>query len=80
MQTTRGSGLAAGTIFIGGGTTMRDQLDDRTRRLQDEAARERVAGPREGLRQHVGHALIAVGRAIHGLEPEPGQRTVLPVR
>ena len=38
---------------------------------------ERVAGAREGLRQHVGHALMTLGRAIHGLEPEQPARPAL---
>ena len=44
------------------------------RRLAGEAHGERLAGSRDGLRHRVGHALIALGRAIHGIEPEHGAR------
>jgi hypothetical protein len=71
----------AGAIFSGDGTTtMTDEVDFRMRRLEAEAARERLAGPRDGLRQHVGHALMALGRAIHGVEPESVSRPALHTR
>jgi len=53
------------------------ETDYRIKRLLDEAAGERLAGPRDGLRQHVGHTLMALGRAVHGIEPE---HTVRPLR
>lgn len=79
MQTTNRPTLPpAGSIFTGEGmTAMRDEIDFRMQRLQAEAASERLATPHEGLRQHVGHALMAVGRFVHGLEPEQGGRPAL---
>lgn len=71
MHTT--SGLLASTgmvIFSGEGSVTTTEIDYRMGHLAGQAARERLAGPREGVRQAVGHALIALGRAIHGLEPE----------
>jgi hypothetical protein len=56
------------------------EIDYRIQRLQAEAASERLAGPRDGIRQHVGHALMALGRAIHGLEEERAARPALDVR
>lgn len=53
------------------------EIDYRISRLQAEAAIERLAGPRDGLRQHLGHALMALGRAIHGLEAEHAARPAL---
>ena len=44
------------------------EIEYRTKRLQDEAASERLAGPRDGRRQHLGRAFMAVGRAIQGIE------------
>jgi hypothetical protein len=81
MQTTR-TGLApAGSIFTGEGmTTMSDEIDFRMRRLQAEAASERMAPPREGLRQHLGHALMELGRVIHGLEPDQPTKPALRAR
>jgi hypothetical protein len=56
---------------------MGHEIDFRMRRLEAEADRERLAGPREGLRQHLGHALMALGRAIHGIESEHARRPAL---
>ncbi len=69
---------AATTILTGEGmTTMGHEIDFRMQRLQAEAARERLATCRDGIRQHLGHALIALGRAIHGVEPEHAARPAL---
>ena len=56
------------------------EIEYRIKRLQDEAASERLAGPRDGLRQHLGHAFMAVGRAIHGIEPERATRPAFHAR
>jgi hypothetical protein len=64
-------------VYRSEGTAPRPVIDERIARLQAEAATERLAGPREGLRQHVGHALMALGRTIHGLEPEQPVRPAL---
>jgi hypothetical protein len=80
MRTTRGIGptLATATIFTGAGmTTTSHEIDYRMWRLAAEADEERLAGPRDGVRQHVGHALMALGRAIHGIEAEPAPRPAL---
>ena len=50
------------------------------RRRAGEAHTERLAGAREGPRQHVGHALMALGRAIHGIERERAGRPALDPR
>ena len=60
-----------------GMTTMCNEIDFRMRRLEAEAERERLAGPRHGIRQHLGHALMALGRAIHGIETEHARRPAL---
>ena len=60
--------------------TTGDEIDFRAGRLAAEAERERVGGPRHGLRARVGHALIAIGEAIHGIEPEPTARPALRAR
>lgn len=80
MYTKTASGLApAGSILTGEGSAMSDEIELRMHRLAAEARRERLAGPRDGLRQRVGHALMALGHAIHGLEPEQhGQRALGP--
>lgn len=79
MQTKTTSGVApAGRLLTVEGTIMDYEVDYRMRRLGDEARRERLAGPREGVRQHVGHALMALGRAVHGLEPERPARAARP--
>ncbi len=71
MQTTIGSGIPpAGSIFTGEGSAVSAEIDVRIERLANEARRERERGPRDGLRQHVGHALMNLGRTIHGMEPE----------
>jgi hypothetical protein len=82
MQTPNGSGVVpARTIFTGEGmTTMCDEIDFRMQRLAGEADRERLAGPRDGLRQQLGHALMALGRAIHGVEPEQRGHPALDAR
>jgi hypothetical protein len=46
-------------------------------RLAEEARHDGPASPRDGLRQHIGHAVMALGHAIHGMEPEPGPRRSL---
>jgi hypothetical protein len=69
------------TTFAGEGmTTMCSEIEFRMRRLEDEAHRERLAGPRDGLRQRLGHALMALGRAIHGVESENATRPELAAR
>jgi hypothetical protein len=79
METmTRWGVVPAGSIFTGEGVSvMNDEVEFRMRRLAVEAHRERLAGPRDGLRQQIGHALVALGRAIHGIEPESTGRPVL---
>ena len=78
MQTKDRSGIApAGSIFTGEGAAVADEIGFRMRRLASERDHERLAGEREGLRQHLGHALMALGRAIHGLEPEQTGRPAL---
>ena len=56
----------------------------RSERLLAEAARDHAVEPRPGLRRHVrhqvGHAIVAIGRAIHGLEVEPPARRALDAR
>ena len=65
-------------IFTGEGmNAMGHEIDFRMRRLEAEAGRERLAVPRDGIRQHVGHALMALGRAIHGIETEHVSRPAL---
>lgn len=56
------------------------EVEHRMQRLLDEAARERLVARRPALREHVGGALIAIGRAISGSEPAPRSRPALPVR
>jgi len=58
-------------------TTMGNEVDFRMQRLQAEADRERLAGKRDGIRQQVGHALIALGLAIHGVEAKHVARPAL---
>jgi len=78
MYTKTTSGLTpAGSIFTGEGSAMLDEIEFRMHRLAGEARRERLAGPRDGLRQRLGHALMALGHAIHGLEPEQHGRPAL---
>ena len=78
METRIGiGGSPALDLCWSGGTAPRIVIDERIASLQAEAAAERLAGRREGLRQHVGHALMALGRMIHGLEPERPIRPAL---
>jgi hypothetical protein len=56
------------------------EAEFRAQRLLAEAARDHDGEPRPGLRHHVGHAIIAIGRAIHGLEVEAPARPALDVR
>jgi hypothetical protein len=83
MQTNDGLGASPTTtaIFTGEGmNAMGHEIDFRMRRLGAEAERERMMVRRDGVRQHVGHALMALGRAIHGMEPERPSRPALDVR
>ncbi len=87
MQTTIRSGaspttpMSTLTLYAGDGLrTTGAEIDFRMQRLAVEARCERAAGPRHGLRARVGHALIALGREIHGLEREPVARPVLRAR
>jgi hypothetical protein len=78
MQMTIGPGVTpAGAIFTGEASAACGEIDFRMRRLETEAAHERLAGSPAGLRRHVGHALMALGRIIHGMEPDQGGRPVL---
>ena len=79
MQTKErlGASPTVATIRVEGMTTMSHEIDFRMRRLKAEADQERLAGPRDGFRQHLGHALMALGRAIHGIETEHARRPVL---
>ena len=70
MQKNRGIGITpAGGIFTGKSfSTMADEINFRRRRLETEATHERLAGPRDGLRQRVGQvtqALMAFGHVDH---------------
>lgn len=58
-------------------TTMSHEIEFRMRRLEAEADRERLAARRDGVRHHLGHALMALGRAIHGIEAERPTRHAL---
>ena len=83
MQANGGLGASPSRtqIFTGEGmNAMGHEIDFRMRRLEAEAGRERLAIPRDGIRQHVGHALMALGRAIHGIETEHVSRTALDAR
>jgi hypothetical protein len=76
-----GASPTAATIFTGQGmTTMSSEITFRMRRLEAEAHSERLAGPRVGIRRHLGHALMALGRAIHGIEVERPARRALDLR
>jgi len=82
MQTKdpRGASPTLTIIFTGAGmTTTSHEIDFRMRHLEAAAAGERLAGPRDGLRQHLGHALMALGRAIHGIETDRSGRPALDV-
>jgi hypothetical protein len=87
MQTTNRRGaspttpMSTLTLYAGDGMhTTGAEIDFRMERLAAEAERERAVGPRHGLRGRVGHALIALGREIHGLETEPAARPALRAR
>ena len=56
------------------------EVDFHANRLLVEAAQQHAAPRREGMRQALGHAIIAIGNAIHGLEPEPPARRALDAR
>ena len=56
------------------------EVDFHANRLLVEAAQVHAAPRRDGMRQVLGHAIIAIGRAIHGLEVEPPARRALDVR
>lgn len=56
------------------------EADFHAGRLLAEAARDHAVERRPGLRHHVGHAIIAIGRAIHGLEVESPARPALDAR
>jgi hypothetical protein len=79
MRTTRWIGpLPSGGIFTGEGTTtVSQEIDYRMDQLLTEAEHERLVGRRHGLRHLVGHALLAIGRAVHGPEPDPATRPAL---
>ncbi len=84
-MTTRaggGSGVVpAGSIFTGEGmTTLSDEVAFRMRRLAAEADRERLRGHHDGMRHRLGHALMALGRSVHGIEPDHATRPALHVR
>ena len=57
---------------------MSHEIEFRRERLAAEAARERLVGEHEGLRRWIGHRLMALGRAIHGLEPDPSGGSARP--
>jgi hypothetical protein len=68
-------------IFTGEGmNAMGHEIDFRMRRLEAEARHERLASPRHGIRQHIGHAFMALGRSIHGIETEHASRPALDAR
>jgi hypothetical protein len=87
MQTTNRPGASPTTpmstlsLYAGDGLrTTGAEIDFRMRRLAVEAEREQAIGPRRGLRARLGHALVALGREIHGLETEPVARPALRAR
>jgi hypothetical protein len=83
MQTNDGLYQSPGRtqIFTGEGmNAMGHEIDFRMRRLEAEASCERLAVRRDGIRQHVGHALMSLGRAIHGIETEHVSRPALDAR
>jgi hypothetical protein len=49
-------------------------------RLAGETNRARRAGRRDGIRQHVGHGLIALGMVIHGGQPAARSESVATAR
>lgn len=87
MQTMNRSGalptkpMSTLSLYAGDGLrTSGAEIDFRMRRLAVEAERKHAVGPRHGLRARVGHALMAFGREIHGLETEPAARPALRAR
>lgn len=65
-------------LYVGDGMRAAGaEADFRAGRLLAEAAREHATERRPGLRHHLGHAIIAIGRAIHGLEVEAPARPAL---
>jgi len=78
METRIGiGGSPALNVYSSDETVLRFVVAERAARRQAEASTERLAGPREGMRQRLGHALMALGRAIHGLEPDQPVRPAL---
>ncbi len=82
MKTVNRPGASRGARWTreGASPIMCYEVEYHMQRLLLEAENERLAGPREGLRQHVGHALMALGRAIHGLEPQRSGRPAAHLR
>ena len=81
MQTMSGTGPSpAGSIGGGEARTISQEIDFRMRRLAHEAERERLAGPREGLRAGLGHAIVALGLLVHGIETDQPARPALRTR
>ena len=75
--------MTTSTIALYAGDGMRAtgaEVDFHAGRLLAEAARGHAGERRPGLRRHVGHAIVAIGRAIHGLEVEPPARRALDAR
>jgi hypothetical protein len=78
MQPTMRSGVTpAGSIFTGEASAAAGEIEFRMARLACEAGAERRAVPRDGLRRRIGRALMALGRVVHGLEPEQTGRPAL---
>lgn len=80
MQTKDRLGLppTAIAIFTGEGMTiMSDEIEFRMRRLAAEADHARLATQRDGVRQRLGHGLMALGRVVHGIEAEHATRRAL---
>jgi hypothetical protein len=86
MQTNRRPDhlrATASTIALYAGDGFRAtgaEADFHAGRLLAEAARDHARVGRPGLRHRVGHALIALGREIHGLEAETTARPALRAR
>jgi hypothetical protein len=65
-------------LYVGDGMRATGaEADFRASRLLAEAARDHAVQHGPGLRHRVGHAIIAIGRAIHGLEVEAPARPAL---
>jgi hypothetical protein len=78
LRTTTTSTMA---LYVGDGMRATGaEADYHAGRLLAEAARDHAGEHRPGLRHHVGHAVIAIGRAIHGLDVEPPARPALDPR